>query len=70
MRQVVAAYNSEVLRRKADPDANWPEDLKWSRDLKLDALRGRLAEFSGSKIRPSLLPPLHQKVALFRPNNE
>jgi predicted helicase len=54
MKQFVADYNAEVFRHKADPDADWPNHVKWSRDLKHDALRGRTAEFDLSKIRRSL----------------
>lgn len=58
-------YNAEVYRHKSDPGADWPDNLKWSRDLKQDALRGRLAEFSDAKLRASLYRPFSKKWLLF-----
>src|ERR1039457_3072588 len=43
--QFIVQYNTEVHRHKADKDAPWPSRIKWSRDLKQDVLRGRLAEY-------------------------
>ena len=65
MRKFVADYNAEVHRHKAQPHTDWPDHLKWSRDLKKDALRGRLAEFSNSKIRDSLYRPFTKKLLFF-----
>jgi predicted helicase len=65
MEDFIAAYNSEVYRHKSDPDADWPDHLKWSRDLKQDALRGRVAEFSDLKIRASLYRPFTKKWLFF-----
>jgi len=65
MKNFIGAYNAEVHRHKTDPNANWPGHLKWSRDLKQDALRGRLTEFADSKIRPSLYRPFSKKWLFF-----
>ncbi len=65
MRLFIADYNAEVHRHKSDPNADWPDHLKWSRDLKQDALRGRLAEFSQSKIHASLYRPFTKKWLFF-----
>ncbi|MFZ0594961.1 MAG: type ISP restriction/modification enzyme [Bryobacteraceae bacterium] len=65
MESFIAAYNAEVYRHKADPDGDWPDNLKWSRDLKQDALRGRLAEFADSKILQSSYRPFAKKWLFF-----
>jgi predicted helicase len=65
MQNFIASYNAEVYRHKTDPKADWPDSLKWSRDLKQDALRGRLAEFADSKIRSSLYRPFTKKDLYF-----
>jgi len=65
MKNFIASYNAEVHRHKSDPHAVWPDSLKWSRDLKQDALRGRLAEFADSKIRSSLYRPFTKKYLYF-----
>src|SRR5665213_3535205 len=54
MRKFINAYNAEVYRHKANPDADWPDHIKWSRDLKQDVQRGKVAEFAPEKIRRSL----------------
>ena len=54
MKTFIASYNTEVHRHKANPAADWPDLVKWSRDLKQDARRGRLAVFDPEKIRRSL----------------
>ena len=61
----VESYNTEVHRRKSNPRATWPEHIDWSRDLKQDAMRGRLAEFDPSKIRPALYRPYVHKWVFF-----
>jgi len=54
VKRFAAAYNAEVHRHKADPEADWPGNISWSRDLKQDAERGTLATFSEEKLVPSL----------------
>ena len=54
MQRFIALYNAEVYRRQAEPEASWPDQVNWSRDLKKDALRGRTAKFDSHKIRRSL----------------
>jgi predicted helicase len=61
----VGAYNTEVHRHRANPEADWPDHLKWSRDLKQDALRGRLAEFDEGKIRAALYRPFTKQFLFF-----
>lgn len=56
-----AIYNAEVQRHKSQPDAPWPDQIKWSRDLKQDALRGRLAKFEEQQIGPSTYRPFTKK---------
>jgi predicted helicase len=54
MRKFIADYNAEIYRHKSEPQADWPDHIKWSRDLKQDALRGRHARFDARSIRRSL----------------
>jgi len=61
----IADYNAEVYRHQADPEADWPVRIKWSRDLKQDALRGRLAEFDAVKCRPALYRPFVKRWLFF-----
>jgi predicted helicase len=61
----ISDYNGEVHRHKSDPDADWPGHLKWSRDLKQDALRGRMGEFADSKLRACLYRPFTKKWLFF-----
>ena len=65
MKNFIAGYNSEVHRHRAEPKANWPVHIKWSRDLKQDALRGRLAEFDVGKCRPALYRPFVKRWLFF-----
>jgi predicted helicase len=64
-KKLIADYNTEVHRHKASPEAEWPDHVKWSRDLKQDALRGRLAEFSDSKLRVALYRPFAKRWLFF-----
>ncbi|MGP8246611.1 MAG: type ISP restriction/modification enzyme [Bryobacteraceae bacterium] len=57
MKDFVALYNAEVFRHKANPAADWPGHIDWSRDLRKDVLRGRLVEFDPVKVRPALYRP-------------
>jgi predicted helicase len=61
----IDAYNTEVHRHKANPEADWPDNVKWSRDLKQDAIRGRLAEFDEGKIRLALYRPFTKQFLFF-----
>ena len=61
MRKVVDDYNAEVFRHKVNPEADWPDHVSWSRDLKQDAFRGNLAEFAEAKIRQSLYRPFTKR---------
>jgi predicted helicase len=65
MKKFIADYNSEVYRHKADPGADWPDQIDWSRDLKQDAQRGRLAEFDEAKLRPALYRPFTSRWLFF-----
>ena len=65
MKRFIADYNAEVYRHKAEPDADWPDRINWSRDLKQDALRGRQAKFAEEKIRPALYRPFGERWLFF-----
>ncbi|MDQ6758339.1 MAG: hypothetical protein M3Z32_00570 [Acidobacteriota bacterium] len=65
IRNFISGYNAEVHRYKEDPTADWPNHLKWSRDLKQDAERGRLAVFDEEKISASVVPPFHHTMLFF-----
>lgn len=68
--QFIADYNAEVYRHKASPKADWPDRVNWSRDLKQDAIRGRVAEFEQSKLRQSLYRPFTKAMAVFRSDSK
>lgn len=61
----VAAYNIEVHRHRADPTADWPDHIDWSRDLKQDARRGRFAKFDEAKLRIALYRPFSKQFLFF-----
>jgi predicted helicase len=65
VRRFVRDYNSEVHRHKADAQADWPDHIDWSRDLKQDVRRGRLAEFENKKIVSSLYRPFSKRWLFF-----
>ena len=65
MATFIAAYNAEVHRHKADPAADWPDHIKWSRGLKQDATQGHLASFDDRKIRPALYRPFSRRWLFF-----
>ncbi len=65
IKRFITSYNVEVHHHKADPTAKWPPSINWSRDLKQDALRGRLAEFQEQKIRRSLYRPFTKRWLFF-----
>jgi predicted helicase len=57
MQKSIDAYNGEVYRHKANPQADWPDHVKWSEGLKLNAQRGNIAEFDTAKLVPALFRP-------------
>jgi len=59
--KVIADYNAEVYRHKAEPSADWPSNIRWSRDLKQDAARGNLVSFGENKIVSSLYRPFTKR---------
>jgi len=61
MRKFTDDYNSEVYRHKANPSADWPGHVKWSRDLKQDVSRGRLVTFEEKRICESLYRPFSRR---------
>jgi predicted helicase len=64
----ISDYNAEAHRHKADPDAEWPDRLKWSRGLKQDAVRGRLVDKDFGTLASDTILPLHlafEKVQCF-----
>jgi predicted helicase len=65
VKEFVADYNAEVHRHKADPDAGWPDRIKWSEALKLNVKRGLLAAFKEGDIVRCLYRPFTQKLLLF-----
>jgi predicted helicase len=61
----IKLYNAEVYRHQADPDADWPDRVSWSRDLKQDAQRGNLATFDDGKICQSIYRPFSKRWLFF-----
>jgi len=57
IRTLIADYNAVVYRRQADPEADWPDNIKWSEGLKLNVRRGNLAKFDRAKVRGALYRP-------------
>ena len=66
MNRLIGTYNAEVDRwkRRENQDGNVDDfvisddaKIKWSRDLKLDLRRGRIAEYTENKTRNSLYRP-------------
>ena len=66
MNRLIGTYNAEVDRwkRRENRDASVDDfvvsddaKIKWSRDLKLDLKRGRIAEYAEDKVRNSLYRP-------------
>jgi predicted helicase len=73
MRHTIDCYNDEVARW-ARSDRKTPIDdfvkyddlkLSWSRDLKLDVMRGKFIEFSTTNIRSSLYRPFTRSYLYF-----
>ncbi len=65
MQSFIDEYNTQVHRHKADPNADWPDHLKWSEGLKLNVRRGNLAVFEGAKIRSALYRPFTKRWLFF-----
>ena len=66
MSGMIDTYNEQVFKweHRGDRDANVDDfvlsdeaKIKWSRDLKLDLKRGRIAEYAEDKVRKSLYRP-------------
>ena len=73
MNRLIGTYNAEVDRwkRRENRDASVDDfvvsddaKIKWSRDLKLDLKRGRIAEYAEDKVRNSLYRPLQNRTVL------
>jgi predicted helicase len=65
IKNFIKLYNAEVYRHRAEPGADWPDQVNWSRDLKQDAQRGNLATFDGGKIHLSLYRPFSKRWLFF-----
>jgi predicted helicase len=55
--QFVADYNTEVHRHHADPEAGWPDHIKWSSRLKQALSGGQLVDYDDGKVRQALYRP-------------
>ncbi len=71
VQRFIEAYNGEIFRYQR---AGKPKDvdnfvryeqIKWSRDLKLDLVRGNYAEFAEHKIRTSIYRPFCKRYLFF-----
>jgi predicted helicase len=65
VKRFVAGYNTEVHRHRADPDADWPDQIKWSEGLKLNVEREALVNFAEDKIVPCLYRPFTRRLLFF-----
>ncbi len=73
VKRMIETYNDHVfkwsrLSKKTDVDGFVVYDdtkISWSRDLKLDLQRGKLAEFDEAKIRQSLYRPFSKRYLFF-----
>ena len=74
MSGMIDTYNEQVFKweRRADRDANVDDfvvyndaKISWSRDLKLDLKRGRIAEYTENKVRNSLYRPFTKSNLFF-----
>ena len=71
--KTVEVYNSHVLKWNSTPQKPKVDDfvaydetkISWSRDLKLDLQRGKLAEFKYSKIRKAFYRPFTKSYLFF-----
>lgn len=65
IQKFIDAYNAEVYRHKANPDADWSGHVKWSEGLKLNAQRGNVAEFDTAKLVLALFRPFTKQWLYF-----
>ena len=77
MNRLIGTYNAEIDRWKRrenrqDPNANVDDfvvydntKIKWSRDLKLDLKRSRIAEYAEGKVKNSLYRPFTKSNLFF-----
>jgi predicted helicase len=65
IKKLVADYNAEVYRQRANPAADWPDHIKWSSRLKQAATGGQLVEFDETKIREALYRPFGKQWLYF-----
>jgi predicted helicase len=65
VKKLVTDYNAQVHRHRADDEADWPANIKWSRDLKQDVTRGRLVAFGDESIRLALYRPFMKRWLYF-----
>ena len=74
MNRLIGTYNAEIDRwkRRENRDASVDDfvvydhtKIKWSRDLKLDLKRSRIAEYSKGKVRNSLYRPFTKSNLFF-----
>jgi predicted helicase len=61
----IADYNTEVHRHKADPNAGYPDRIKWSSRLKQALDSGQLVKFNDAKLVPALYRPFDKKWLYF-----
>jgi predicted helicase len=67
IKNFIADYNAEVYRHQSEPEADWPDRLRWSEKLKMGARRGRLAEFRKDAIVHSLYRVYTRKYLYYDP---
>jgi predicted helicase len=65
MKNFIAGYNAEVYRHQAEPEADWPDHIKWSEGLKLNVQRANLADFAAGKLVVSLYRPFTKQWLFF-----
>jgi predicted helicase len=65
VKKFIGSYNAEAHLHREDPNAEWSGEVNWSRDLRHDALRGKLAEFAEEKIRLALYRPFSKRWLFF-----
>jgi predicted helicase len=65
MKNFITGYNAEVYRHQAEPEADWPDHIKWSEGLKLNVQRANLAEFAAGKLVVSLYRPFAKQWLFF-----
>jgi predicted helicase len=65
IRKFITDYNAEAYRHRADPNADWPDHIKWSETLKKAALRGETLKLDLTKIVRALYRPYTQRWLYF-----